>query len=275
MGVKMRFYSSLAAAIFAFSVMIFTFDTAYAQSTTGKTKKPDVPSVGDGTSNLDFFGGVTVSSDSRSQGFTSTSEKGAISVDLGVIWKTFYFGVSVGNVEFDQTTNLNTGLLTDVAEVSVNYYAGYVGIYKGLEYDVGVTYATLPEAYDPGGEVDYFEMNAGIARVLIDDWKGGLRVYYAPEYSGKVGQNWVFEGTIEKPLMAIRGIMPTFTATLGYQEGDEGKGNFDYWFWNAGVALQLNKTFSVDLRYHDSADVPGSCSGRCDSAFVASVSMDF
>lgn len=271
----MRFYSSLAVAIFAFSVTVFAFDIASAQTATGKTKKPSVPSIGTGGSDLDFFGSVTLSSDGRSQGFTSTQEKPAISVDLGVIWKTFYFGVSIGNTDYGKATNVNTGLLTDVAEVSVNYYAGYVGTYRGLEYDVGVTYSTLPNAYDPDGEFDYFEMNAGIARVIIDDWKGGLRVYFAPDYSGDAGQNWVFEATVEKPLMTFRGMKPTFTATVGYQEGDEGKGNFDYLFWNAGVEVQLNKTFSFDLRYHDAADVPGSCSGRCDAAFVASVTMDF
>ena len=73
----------------------------------------------------------------------------------------------------------------------------------------------------------------------------------------------------------IRTWKPTLEILTGHQFGDESKGNFDYWFWEVGIEVALNDNFSVDFRYHDTADVPISCDRLCGPRFVASATLEY
>jgi hypothetical protein len=62
--------------------------------------------------------------------------------------------------------------------------------------------------------------------------------------------------------------------------GDESKGGFDYYYWNAGVSFVFADYFEFDLRYFDTFDVPssalgtGSCSNLCDGRVVARITFE-
>lgn len=229
----------------------------------------------------EIFGSLSLSTDNRSQGFTSSNQENAIQFDVGVIWKQFYAGVSASNVDFGQTI-LADGSLAGFAYRELTYYAGYVNVFNKLDYDVGFSYATFPGARDSAAELNYWEITAGVGRAFGEDMRGGplragLRVNYAADYSADSGDNFVFEGTLEKPLGAFRNgkIKPALKANVGYQNGEENRGNIDYWFWSAGLDVKVHDKISLDLRYHDSAEVPFSCADLCDSAFVATLTYEF
>ncbi len=229
----------------------------------------------------EIFGSLSLATDNRSQGFTSSNQENAIQFDVGVIWKQFYAGVSASNVDFGQTA-LADGSLAGIADRELTYYAGYVNVYNKLDYDVGVSYVTFPGARDSAAELNYWEISAGVGRTFGESMRGGplragLRVNYAADYSADSGENYVFEGTLAKPLGTFRDgkIKPTLKANVGYQDGEENRGNIDYWFWSAGLDIKVRDKVSLDLRYHDSAEVPFSCADLCDSAFVATLTFDF
>lgn len=231
----------------------------------------------------EIFGALTLSTDNRSQGFTSSNEETAVQGDIGVIFSNFYAGISASNVDFGQIV-LPNGNLAGLADLELTYYAGYVNVYKKIDYDVGVSYATFPGARDaPGQELNYWEWTAGIGREFGENWRGGparvgFRVNYSHDYSGDSGDNIIYEGTLKKALgkYGREGkILPSLTANVGYQDGDVNRGNIDYWFWSAGIDIKVRDRWNIDLRYHDAAEVPFNCDNLCDSAFVAMLSYEF
>lgn len=229
----------------------------------------------------EIFGALSLTTDNRSQGFTSSNQENAVQFDIGIIWKNFYGGASASSIDFGQTT-LADGSLAGIADLEMTYYAGYVNVIKKFDYDVGVSYSTFPGARDAAAELNYWEFTAGIGREFGEHMRGGparlgFRTNYAADYSGDSGDNYIFEGTFKKGLGKYRDdkIVPVLTANLGYQDGDENRGNIDYWFWSAGIEVKFHDKISLDMRYHDSADVPFNCADLCDAAFVAMLSYEF
>lgn len=235
-------------------------------------KPPDFSQVsGQG---FDFFGSVTIMSDNRGQGFTSTDGDPAVQIDAGIIWTNYYFGVSGTNIDLGRVQPAN-GTGDDIGRYALTYYGGYVNRWNGIDWDIGISYATFPGADDNDSELNYWEGTFGVAKVLFRDLKGGLRIYYSPDYTADQGHNWVFEGSLEQPLPEFMGLKPVYTSLVGYQLGDDDKGNFDYWFFESGVEVGLSENFALDFRYHNSADVPFSCKDLCEGKFVASAILQF
>ena len=79
-------------------------------------------------------------------------------------------------------------------------------------------------------------------------------LFFSPDYTGEIGDNWVYETSIEKPIM--HGL--SISGTLGNQWGDESDGGMDYTYWNAGVSKEFREMFTVDVRYWDT-DIGSSC----------------
>jgi hypothetical protein len=73
-----------------------------------------------------------------------------------------------------------------------------------------------------------------------------------------VGNSLAVEGTVAYALPKIGVFAPTISGTVGNQQTDDVSfldedGNVtvdDYWYWNAGVSLAVEK-FTFDLRYWD------------------------
>ena len=280
------------SAILAVGLNILPYGEGLAQQNTqanvvvpqtSATFVPTVQASQAAAAGASIFGALSLATDNRSQGFTSSNEETAVQGDLGIIWGQFYAGVSASNVDFGQIIQPN-GNLAGLADLELTYYAGYVNVYKKFDYDFGVSYATFPGARDaPGQELNYWEFTAGIGREFGEDWRGGparagFRINYAADYSGDSGDNIIYEGTLKKALgkYGREGkILPSLKANLGYQDGDENRGNIDYWFWSAGLDVKIADRLGVDLRYHDAADVPFDCTNLCDAAFVAMVTLEF
>lgn len=264
--------SLLGAAVF---ICVIALSSTASAAAVRQHNQPNLPDLSDDSAGKTIFGSVTFMTDNRAQGFTSSQEDPAVEAELGVIWRSLFAGISVSSVDFGTTTF--GGVTKEVADISISYYLGFIKAYRSMIFDIIASYNTNPDAFDPAGELDYFEISVGASKTLHKDLKGGVRVYYSPEFSGETGDNWVFEGSLEKPLPMVRNIKPVLTGVVGYQAGDESAGGFDYWFWNFGLGLELSEHFSLDFRYHDTGDVPTAiaCANLCDEAFVASLTFEF
>ena len=257
------------------AILIVTADFAAAQTVTRRAVAVEPPKgAGSSTSQRpELFGSATIFSDHRSQGFTSNDQDPVLQLDGGVIWRNFYVGLSGSNVDLGTITQ--GGVTQNVGDYAVTYYGGYVNSWRGWDWDVAVSYNTYPGARDSTAELDYWEFSAGVSKIFFRDIKNGLRVYWSPDYTANQGDNWVLEFSSQKPLPEFRGWKPSIETVTGYQFGDEGRGNFDYWFWEVGLVIAMSEHFSIDLRYHDTADVPIDCDDLCGARFVASATLEF
>jgi uncharacterized protein (TIGR02001 family) len=236
------------------------------------------------TSNYEFSANVGIASDYAFRGFTQTREHPAVfgGVDLTFSW--FYVGFWASNVDFGKVQD-GSGRFHDVADAEIDIYAGIKRQLGPVELDVGVIYYAYPSAFGfleapatDASDLDYVEVKAGISGTLHQSLTGSFTIYYSPDYFGEVGENWVFEGTLTRELASFSGITPSLSGTLGYSEGDESDGGFDYWYWNIGVAFAFLEDFEFDLRYYDSFDVPasfGSCTDVCDGRVIARLTYEY
>jgi hypothetical protein len=183
----------LLAAALCFSIIT---NTASSQVRSGPPSS--VPKMRPGH-DLDYFVSITGFTDNRSQGFSSTRSRPGVSADFGLIWNRFYTGVTVENADIgDNAAGRN------LATVKASLSLGYVWTWGDFNLDLNGSYVTFPGANEDGPEINYFEYSAGVARKLLGDLTAGFRVYFSPENSGKTGVNWIFEGSLEKPLTGLK-----------------------------------------------------------------------
>jgi uncharacterized protein (TIGR02001 family) len=215
-------------------------------------------------------------SDYRLRGFTQTREKSALQGGADFTWRRFHVGVWATNVDFGRVADA-LGRWHDAADYEIDAYVGVKPKFAGFDTDFSVTYNAYPGAFGLPQKLDYVELKAGVSRQLFPSLAADLQVYYSPDYQGETGPNWVLEGGLAHKL-AIRGsIAPSLGARLGYSAGDEARGGFDYWYWNAGMSVIFADYFEFDLRYYDTFDVPaaaGSCRNLCDGRVVARITFE-
>lgn len=215
--------------------------------------------------------------DYRFRGFSQTREKSALQGGVDVTWRQFYAGLWATNVDFGRVTDA-LGRWHDAADYEVDTYFGVKQRLAGYETDVRFIYYAYPGAFGLPQKLDYFEIKAGLSREVLPALTADLQVYYSPDYQGETGPNWVFEGGATRKLGTYGSIAPSLSARLGYSAGDEAKGGFDYWYWNAGVSMTFADYFELDVRYFDTFDVPtalaGSCRNLCDGRVVARITFE-
>ena len=115
-------------------------------------------------------------------------------------------------------------------------------------------------------------------QTLIPNLSTGLTVFYSPEYTGEIGENWVIEATAEYTLPQIAIFTPAISGTYGYQEGEESDGGFDYQYYNVGLSLGFMEKFSLDVRYWGTQDLNGCSTAttfQCDERVVGTISASF
>ncbi len=222
---------------------------------------------------------VAMTTDYVFRGFSQTDENAAIQGGFDVGCGMFYAGVWASNLDFGGAVNA-AGQNVDVANIEVDFYGGVKANVPNtpVEVDLGVIYYVYPNAFDPGAELDYWEIKLGASAEVAQSLTAGLTVFYSPEYTGEIGENWVIEGTAEYSLPKMAIFSPAISGTVGYQEGDEADGGFDYWYYNAGISLGFHEKFSLDVRYWGTEDLAG-CSNavvfQCDERVVATLSASF
>jgi uncharacterized protein (TIGR02001 family) len=231
---------------------------------------------------LEWSANFAVTSDYVFRGFSQSAERPAAQAGVDLTYGLFYAGIWASTIDFGETL---AGRNIAVAEVDL--VAGIKPKLGPLSFDFGVIYYIYPSARDPGAELNYFEVKAGVS---YEPWKGatiGTTVFYSPEYTGKTGDVWTIEGAFAQELPKIGSITPTFSALLGYQTGDSAAfsavfadGEDYYLYWNAGVTFAFHERFSIDVRYWGTNNSDSFCGtfGRvlnCDDRVVGTAKVTF
>lgn len=264
------------AALVALGTVVLTMP-AYADGmskTYGMKDEPMAAPAPDWAISYNF----AVTSEYVFRGVSQSAENPTIQAGVDVTYKLFYAGIWGSGVDFGPAVD---------AWGEIDAYAGIKPVLGPITFDLGVIYYTYPSAQDNGTELDYFEVKVGASGTIWKDGTLGVTAYYSPEYAGKTGEVWTIEGTFAQVLPKLRDIVPTFSATLGYNIGDEAayrlviaNGDDSYLYWNAGVGFAFHERFSIDLRYWDSniSDAGGFCTGQllqCDERFVATAKVTY
>jgi uncharacterized protein (TIGR02001 family) len=166
----------------------------------------------------------------------------------------FYAGVWASGVDFVPGSN---GTGSGDGYVEVDLYAGIKPTWGPLTFDLGVIYYAYP-----GGEslaqfdgslnkLDYVELKLGASGTWNNFTVGGT-AFWSPDYYGGSESVVTLEGTAAYTFAAIGPVTPTISALIGTSIGDDPAFTFafggDYVYWNAGVALAVDK-FTFDFRY--------------------------
>ncbi len=238
---------------------------------------PVAPPPSDWTISYNF----AVTTDYVFRGFSQSDQSPAIQGGVDVTYRIFYVGAWASTIELEPVGAFESN-------VEVDIYAGIKPVWGPITFDLGVIYYAYPGASSlPNADLDYVELKFGASGSPWRDATAGITVFYSPEYTGETGNVWTFEGTFAQALPKFRDIVPTISATLGYQLGDDaayiaavGNGDDNYLYWNAGISLAFSERFSVDFRYWDTniSSTGNFCEGaslQCDERFVATVKVTY
>lgn len=133
-----------------------------------------------------------------------------------------------------------------------------------ITWDVGVWYYMYgSQDYSLGSDdLDYVELKLGASIAPVKNMTLSLTGYYTPDQDLAVVETKTIEGAVSYELPKAGIFTPTVGGVLGWAgSGADGfwLGEKDYWYWNTGVKLSVEKFF-MDLRYwdttidHESAD---------------------
>jgi uncharacterized protein (TIGR02001 family) len=209
---------------------------------------------------LEWSANVAVTSDYIFRGFSQSAERPAVQGGIDVTYGLFYAGVWASGIDFGEAGGRS------IATAEVDVVAGIKPKFGPFTFDFGAIYYIYPGAFDPGLELNYVEIKAGVS---YEPWKGATyssTVFYSPEYTGKTGDVWTFESAFSQELPKFGPVTPTFSALLGYQTGDSAAfsaiiadGDDHYYYWNAGVSFAFHERFSIDVRYWGTSNSDGFC----------------
>lgn len=202
-----------------------------------------------------------------SQSWEDPAAQGGVDATCGM----FYAGVWGSKVDFVRP---NHSYDDGDANLEIDLYAGIKPTWGPLTFDLGVIYYMYPGGDDlPGAELDYVELKGGVSGTWNNFALGGT-LFWSPEYTGETGNTLTLEGTAGYTFKAIGPVTPTVSALIGtVQFLDSNFDNLDYVYWNAGLALAIDK-FTLDFRYWGT-DNDGICDGwnLCDDRFVFSAKV--
>lgn len=136
----------------------------------------------------------------------------------------------------------------------IDLYAGYTPTLGPVEFDFGVIGYFYPGANDDDAEFNFYELLAGAAWSLNEQFTIGGAVNFSPDNYGETGEAVYYE---IKGTYAFNEALE-FTAAYGNQSIEDADGEdginvterSDYNTWNLGATYAFHG-FSLDLRYHD------------------------
>lgn len=181
-----------------------------------------------------------------SQNDNDPTIQGGVDLSYGIL----YAGWWASGINFDAIQN--------DANVEMDWYGGIRPTWGPATFDLGVLYYSYPSAsyrFDPpfGKSLNYLELKAGVSGTIREKLALGAIVYWSPEYFGETGSVWTFEGSAGYTLPKVGPFVPSITGAVGYQTSSDQayeawNGFSDYWYWNAGLALAVDK-LTFDFRY--------------------------
>lgn len=132
----------------------------------------------------------------------------------------------------------------------LDLYAGWKPVVGQFTFDFGIIGYLYPSADDA---LDYYEFKAAVSTEIVKSLTGGVIVYYTPDQDNYV-EAFAVEGSLAYALPQFGIFAPAISGGVGYTEADEGTGFFlgsdEYTYWNAGLALVVEK-LTLDFRYYD------------------------
>lgn len=203
------------------------------------------------------------------RGFSQTDEDPAIQggFDYGHA-SGFYTGVWASNVKFNENAGLPPGQSVSEANIEIDVYAGYTHEFaQGFSAEVGGIYYAYPGA-SSSLDYDFVEVLAGVGKSFDDVTLSpslGFKGYYSPEFFGKSGKSWYWNGAVDVSLpYEIGGVV-----TLGYSDIQNGA---RYWDWKVGVSRAVYGPVALDLSYFGT-DINGD--PLADDRIVLGISASF
>jgi uncharacterized protein (TIGR02001 family) len=200
-------------------------------------------------------------------------------IDLG--YGILYAGWWASGLDFEAGLN--------DAKVEMDWYGGIRPTWGKATFDLGVIYYTypgsgpiLPAVTYP--DLNYVELKAGVSGEVVKSLTAGATIYWSPDYFAETGSVWTFEGVAAYTFHQVGVFTPAITGTIGYQtSSDDDYSNFngfsDYWYYNAGLALTVEK-LTFDFRYWGTSNASNVTSDAltcindyCDSRFVFSAKV--
>jgi len=228
--------------------------------------------VADPSHKLSLSANVALTTDYVFRGVTQTDENPALQGGFDATYNIFYAGVWASNVDFG-----GGPFGQDIANLEIDYYAGIAPKWNGITFNVGGLYYTYPGAFDPGAELDYFELKTGASYTFAEKLTLGITNYWSPEFTGETGDADALELSAAYALANkwFNFFTPTVSGLVGWQWVDDI--DVDYTYWNVGLTLGFLENWSADVRYWDTdgLDCPDSGLFACDARVVGTIKAAF
>ncbi len=197
------------------------------------------------------------------------------SIDVG-------YGIWYGGVW--SSTNVEYAGIGKSWEVDV--YTGIKPVLGPVTFDFGILGYLFPTANNDvfGRDANYMEFKAGASMTPVENLSLSLTDYLSPNNQFETGTTNTIEGAASYALPKLAIFTPTVSGALGWQKGFDNDyvaigsafGKDNYLYWNAGLALAVEK-FTFDLRYWDTNLDSTGCNHalefNCDARFVFSAKV--
>lgn len=200
------------------------------------------------------------------RGLSFNNEDPAFQPSINVGYGILYAGVWGSNIS------------GDYAPWETDWYAGIKPVLGPVTFDFGAVYYTYF-----GGEdgLDYVELKAGASGSPITNLSLTGNFWFTPDQGSHYTETWTLEGIAAYTLPAVGIFTPTVSGLIGYSEQTDSLasgadfttfGVEDYVYWNAGLALAVEK-FTFDFRYWDTDISSALDGGLADERFVFTASV--
>lgn len=250
----------------------------------------DAPAPATEERKLAFSWNIGGTTDYIFRGFSQSARDPAWQLGADISYGILYAGVWASRIDFG-----NDAIGKNIATGEVDLYAGIKPVWGPATFDFGVIYYAYPNARDDNilarpRELDYVELKGGVSGAFIpaiDKLTLGYTAFYTWEGTNKTGSIWTNEFTAAYELPKMWVFTPTVSGLFGYQIGNNGarytalvgNGSDSYMYWNAGLALAVDK-LTLDFRYWDTdvSDAGNFChlaTFQCSSTFVFSAKLTF
>jgi uncharacterized protein (TIGR02001 family) len=196
------------------------------------------------------------------RGLSLSNEDPAFQPSVNFGYGILYFGLWGSNVSGDGFAPWETDI-----------YGGIKPVWGPVTFDFGVVWYTYPGADKLGGSLglDYVEFKAGASYSPIKNLTYTPILWYTPDQGGHYSETFTTESTLAYTLPACGIFTPTVSGLIGWSTAQNDGfflGEDDYTYWNAGMALAVEK-FTFDFRYWDT----NIDTGTSDERFVFSASV--
>jgi uncharacterized protein (TIGR02001 family) len=211
------------------------------------------PAAADEGRKFTYSFNIGATSDYVFRGISQTDNDPTVQGGIDLTYGMIYVGWWASGIDFDEFGN--------DGKVEMDWYGGIKPTWGKATFDFGVLYYSYPGSdYDAnpalaGIELPYWEFKAGVSGPVLENLTLGGYVYWSPDYFAETGSVWTLEGQAGYTFRKIGVFTPSITGVLGYQTSDDDEyesfnGFSDYWYWNAGLALAVDK-LTFDFRYWD------------------------